>query len=341
MRIDRLVGPGERRTAVAQLVGHRHAGEPLDALGPVGADAVAGPPRSRSCARRRTPRRRAPRRRAMCSRPLASARSVPGSGCRCRSAPARRSAVRRGSTTMSRAPRSRPRVEVLHRRRHRLGGVAADQQDDVGLGDVGERERQPAVEPERPVRRRPRPRTCRSGRCSRCARCAARPGRTCRAGRPSRWSARRRRSSRRRRGRARPACGWIASTIRSSASSQVLDQRAGAVAGCADQRRGSRSGWSSSSVDDQPFGHSPPRLVGKSARHDGGGPVARGARPCRTAGSSTGSGSASSAPSAARAERAAARERRACPEGAWRAFPIDCPGVNAAFRRPHGVAPAR
>ena len=43
----------------------------------------------------------------MCSRPLARARSVPGSGCRCRAA-LRAVAVRRGSTTKCCAPRSRP-----------------------------------------------------------------------------------------------------------------------------------------------------------------------------------------------------------------------------------------
>ena len=88
----------------------------------------------------------------MCSRPLASARSVPGSGCRCRAA-LRAVAVRRGSTTTCWAPRVAARVEVLHRRRHGVGRVAADQDDDVGLGDVAERERHAAVEPERPVGR--------------------------------------------------------------------------------------------------------------------------------------------------------------------------------------------
>ena len=42
-------------------------------------------------------------------------------------------------------------VEVPGRRRHRLGEVGADEHHHVGLLDVGERERQPAVDPERPV----------------------------------------------------------------------------------------------------------------------------------------------------------------------------------------------
>ena len=40
-------------------------------------------------------------------------------------------------------------VEVDDRGRHRLGEVRADEQQHVGGGDVGQRERQPAVEPER------------------------------------------------------------------------------------------------------------------------------------------------------------------------------------------------
>jgi hypothetical protein len=46
-------------------------------------------------------------------------------------------------------------VEVLHRRRHRVGRVGPDQDDDVGLGDVGQREGHAAVEAEGPVGRPP------------------------------------------------------------------------------------------------------------------------------------------------------------------------------------------
>ena len=76
-----------------------------------------------------SPGRPASRRIATCSRPLASAQVGP----RRRAADAgrrpRRSAVRRGSTTISRPPRALLLVEILHDRRHRVGGVAADQQD--------------------------------------------------------------------------------------------------------------------------------------------------------------------------------------------------------------------
>ena len=111
--------------------------------------------------------------------------------------------VRRGSTTISLPPLSLLGLEVLHDRRHRLGQVAADEQDDVGVRDIVERKRQPAIESERRVASPPPRTTCRSARCSRCSRCAAPPARTCRAGRPSRWSATRRRRRRPRHGRAR------------------------------------------------------------------------------------------------------------------------------------------
>ena len=45
---------------------------------------------------------------AMCSNPFASAKSVPGIGARCSPAPSAVE-VRRGSTTMCRAPAARPR----------------------------------------------------------------------------------------------------------------------------------------------------------------------------------------------------------------------------------------
>ena len=37
-------------------------------------------------------------------------------------------------------------LKVLHQRRHRLGGIAAGQQDDAGAGDVVQRKRQPPVQ---------------------------------------------------------------------------------------------------------------------------------------------------------------------------------------------------
>ena len=166
-----------------------------------------------------------PSRIATCSSPLASAASVPGASCRCRSA-ALAVAVRRGSDDDQPAAPAALLVEVLHDRRHGVGRVAAGDQDRLGLGDVGERKRQAAVEPEGHVRRPPPPRPCRSARCSRCAGCRARRARTCRAGTPSRWSARRRRRPRPRRGRARPGRSGSPAITRSSASSQVAGRSA-------------------------------------------------------------------------------------------------------------------
>ena len=133
----------------------------------------------------------------MCSSPLASARSVPGTGCRCSAAPrggrgppridhdvhARRWPGRRRSTAWPAAscrPGWRRPAGSRPPRRCRTAGTAARG-----------RSRRPGCRPSPPT-------TCRTGRCSRWPTCAARPGRTCRAGRPSRWSGRRRRNSRRR-----------------------------------------------------------------------------------------------------------------------------------------------
>ncbi len=82
-----------------------------------------------------------------CSRPLASAESEPGRSCRCFVAHCA-VGVRRGSTTISVPPFRCCCFEVPHDRRHRLGDVAADEQDDAGVRDVGERKRQPAIETE-------------------------------------------------------------------------------------------------------------------------------------------------------------------------------------------------
>ncbi len=102
----------------------------------------------------------------MCSSPLASARSVPGSGCRCRYAPGGGRGPPRVDHDVPRA-RGPARVEVLHGRRHRVGRVRADQQHGLrarrcpraGTAGRGRRRR-----PGWP--RSPRT-TCRTGRCSR------------------------------------------------------------------------------------------------------------------------------------------------------------------------------
>jgi hypothetical protein len=46
------------------------------------------------------------------------------------------------------------RIEELHRRWHRLGRVGSDKKDGLGFGDVGQWERQSAVNSERSIRRR-------------------------------------------------------------------------------------------------------------------------------------------------------------------------------------------
>ena len=55
---------------------------------------------------------------------------------------------------MSVPPRWRCCLEILHERRHRVGGVAADQQDRLGPRNVRQRERQAAIDPERAQARR-------------------------------------------------------------------------------------------------------------------------------------------------------------------------------------------
>ena len=275
----------------------------------------------------------------MCSSPLASARSVPGSGCRCRAA-LRAVAGAAGVDDDVLGPARAARVEVLHRRRHGVGRVAADQDDDVGLGDVAERERHAAVEPERPVGR------ARGRGHAEPAVVVDGAGAQRDAGelaelvgllvgqRP-----------------AAEAADGVAAVAGLGALDRVdqpaegvvpggLDQRAGAVAGRrADQRAGAAArGGRAARWTTSPWSTGRPCWSGsRPARGSPGG--RRRSRSCRTAASSRGSGSASSAPSRRRARRTGERRRRACDEGRRPSFPIDGPGVNAAFRRPHGVRP--
>ena len=89
-----------------------------------------------------------PRRSRCAAGPGASARSVPGVGCRCRSACLAVAVTPRVDDDEPRRPRSRIAVEVADERRHGLGHVAADEQDRVGAGEVGDREGQAAVHAE-------------------------------------------------------------------------------------------------------------------------------------------------------------------------------------------------
>ena len=134
---------------------------------------------------------------------MASARSVPGSGLQVERR-ARGVGVRRGSTTMCRAPRGGRRRSTASPAASsrpgwsRRGGSPRPRRGRPG-GNGSPRSTPKARFPPW------RPTTCRTGRCSRSCWYAAPLGRTCRAGTPSRWSARRRRSSRPR----RPCAAWV------------------------------------------------------------------------------------------------------------------------------------
>ena len=204
-------------------------------------------------------------------------------------------AVRRGSTTMCCAPRSRcrrrstawPAAWCRPGCSRRAGSRRRAAMSASGNG-------RPAVDAEGLVRRPRRPTTCRSGRCSRCAACAARPGRTCRAvgllvGQPAAAEA-----ARRRRGRTRCWAAVIAAATRSSASSQVAVAQRLAACGRAPAASVSRSGWSSSSAA-RPALLAQPAAVGREVRALRSRSRRRRSRrrspSCRTAASSTGSAS--------------------------------------------------
>ena len=126
----------------------------------------------------------------------------------------------RGSTTMCVAPAARPASKNCI-----AGGIVAagfEPTSKIVCASAmsAQREGQTAVDAEGAVAPRSPPMTCRTARCSRSSMSAARPGRTCRRRTPSRWSGRRRRNIRSRRGRRLPATSVIPATIRVSASSQ-------------------------------------------------------------------------------------------------------------------------
>ena len=173
-----------------------------------------------------------------CRRPLASAASEPGRSLQVDGRPlGGRGRTRIGDDEL---PAVGPlRREVLHQRRHRLAGIAAGEQHRACARDVLERERQPAVEPEGADRGR------RAGGHAEPAVVVdvrglqARRGRTCRGGRPFRWSARRCRTRRRRRGRARL---HGANTAGDEVERPIPRRRAQRAAGVADERRGETVG---------------------------------------------------------------------------------------------------
>ena len=157
----------------------------------------------------------------------------------------------------------------------RLGRVAADEQDRVGVAGcppAGTAARGRArTRGCRPPRRRP----CRSGRCSRCCAFPGRRGRTCPACRPSRWSARRRRTRRPHPPRPPPAPPDAARDAVQRLVPARRPQRAALAV--AQQRRQSAGPALNSSAAVQPLRHSPPRLVGKSRAAT----TTRPGRPCR------------------------------------------------------------
>ena len=198
--------------------------------------------------------------------PSASTRSVPGTGCRCSPPDARaRSAVgvRRGSITTSRARRSRCPIS---------GGIVsadvrAGEQHDLGVVEVGDRERQPAVDAERPVAGRGRRRHAEPAVVVDLRRAQRDAGELAQqvgllVGQPAGaehgdgvrpvLGLQRARSGRRRARARRPSPTGASGAERDVRSSGVV----------------SRSGCPSSAPDVQPFWHSPPRLVGNSRRVD-------------------------------------------------------------------------
>ncbi len=131
----------------------RHAGDPLDAIGPIGRDDAADRVETGGARRDEARRRSAGALIATCSSPLASAASVPGVSCRCSEA-SFAVADRRGSTTMSLPPRRRCSSKYCISGGMVSAGIAADQKHRRGPRNVLQRERQAAIDPERTQPRR-------------------------------------------------------------------------------------------------------------------------------------------------------------------------------------------
>ena len=205
-------------------------------------------------------------------------------------------------------------VEVPGGRRHGLGEVGADQHEHVGLLDVGERERQPAVDPERPVAGRRRRRHAPAAVVVDLAGAERRRGRTCRAGRPSRWSAHRRRRRRPRPGRARACSAAQPRRPRGRAPRPRRGRAARRWRG-----RGPAGVVSRSRLPAQP-GRRPAlaaqrALVDRELRprlHLQRAAIRRSRASCRTAGSSRGSGSVRHRVRSDPGPREAGRARRRC-----------------------------
>ena len=116
----------------------RHPGDLRGALRRVVLDGRPRDRRSPRCARRCTPWSCQPLLMIVCSMPLTSALSVPGLSrsqrCACSA-----SSVRRGSTTMSLAPRRCGLLHLVADDRVRLGGVGPDDEQHVVADDLADR----------------------------------------------------------------------------------------------------------------------------------------------------------------------------------------------------------
>ena len=119
----------------------RHAGECLDSLGPVRRRDRVAPPRILGAAPDVVRSISVVANRARGAGRWRAPHQSPGASGRCSVAHCA-VGVRRGSATISAPPLALLRLEVPHDGRHRLGQVAADEQDRFGVRNVGERKRQ-------------------------------------------------------------------------------------------------------------------------------------------------------------------------------------------------------
>ena len=130
-------------------VGLGHAGDALDALRPVGGDSAAHAARSLRCARAMKSSSTRPSRTSTCSRPLASAASVPGVSRRCSvAACAVGGAARIDDDQVRRRARAARRSTASAAASSRRG-CCRPAGSTSARGDVLERERQPAIDAER------------------------------------------------------------------------------------------------------------------------------------------------------------------------------------------------
>ena len=242
----------------------RHPGDPLDPLGPVRGTPPAAPRRSPTVRAAMYASSTRPSAIAMCSRPLASARSVPGVSCRCSVAPL----GGRGPARVDDDQRAR-RAPADRSNHCMIGGIVSAQllpHSRMHRARRRDRRRETAARgrSRTPCSAPPPPRTCRSGRCSRC--CGVRsatPGELAEQHTPSRWSAPPLPKTATLSGPCADCARRISAVTRASATSQLAGS-SGAPRCARTSGVVSRSREVSNSADDHPFWHRPPRFVGKS-----------------------------------------------------------------------------